>query len=106
MSGQVLHVGTVLLCAHGGSAKPIAPFPRVLLSGQPAVTTAGPWAITGCNLAVLPATPCVTGHFTTGADRVLAGGSPLALFTGTSSCIPTGTPMTPVSAQTRVVAEG
>lgn len=104
MPGPALHVGAVLLCAHAGPAQPTVAFPRVLVSGQPAVTIAGPWAITGCALTGTPTPPCVTGQFITGALRVLAGGAPLALLTGSSTCIPTGTPMTPVFAQARVVA--
>lgn len=103
MPGPALHVGAVLVCAHAGPANPTAPYPRVMLSGQPAVTIAGVWAITGCALTGTSTPPCVTGTFTSGALRVLAGGAPLALLTGTSTCIPTGTPMTPVSAQPRVL---
>ena len=104
MPGPALHLGAVMTCSHAGPATPTAPFPRVLLSGQPAVTISGPWAITGCALSGTGTPPCLTGQFVTGAFRVLAGGTPLALLTGTSTCVPTGTPMMPVSSQTRVVA--
>jgi hypothetical protein len=82
----------------------LSPFPRVLLSGQPAVTIASPYAITGCALTGTPNPPCVTGQWISGAVRVLAGGVPLATMTGASTCIPTGTPMLPISAQVRVLA--
>ena len=36
--------------------------------------------------------------------RVTAGGAPLATLAGQSACVPTGTPMLPVVAQTRVLA--
>jgi hypothetical protein len=50
MPAPALHLGAVVLCTHGGTATPVAPFPRVLLSGQPAVTLASPYAIVGCAL--------------------------------------------------------
>ena len=34
MPGPLLHVGATVLCAHGGSAMPTAPNPRVLVGGQ------------------------------------------------------------------------
>ena len=39
-----------------------------------------------------------------GAVRVLAGGAPVATLMSQSVCIPTGTPMLPLMAQTRVLA--
>jgi hypothetical protein len=92
------------MCSHAGPATPLTPFPRVLLTGQPAVTIASPYSITGCALTGTGAPPCVTGQWISGAVRVLAGGVPVATMTGASTCIPTGTPMLPVSAQVRVLA--
>jgi hypothetical protein len=46
----------------------------------------------------------VTGQFIVGATRVLAGGAPVVTMAGTSTCVPTGTPMLPVVAQTRALA--
>ena len=40
MASFVLHQGATVLCAHGGAAVPLAPNPRVMLSGQPVVTIA------------------------------------------------------------------
>jgi len=99
-----LHVGAVVTCSHAGPAQPQAPFPRVLLSGQPIVTLASPYAVTGCSLAATSTPPCVTGQWLSGALRVLAGGTPAAVLAGgASTCIPTGTPLLPLSAQPRVV---
>lgn len=81
----------------------MSPFPRVLLSGQPVVNISSPYAITGCALTGTSTPPCVTGQWTTGAVRVLAGGVPVALMTGTSTCVPTGTPMLPMTSQVRVM---
>ena len=104
MPAPALHVGAVVTCSHAGLAQPLAPFPRVLLSGQPLVTIASPYAVTGCALTGTSAPPCATGQWLSGAVRVLAGGVPLATMAGSSTCIPTGTPMLPVFAQPRVLA--
>jgi hypothetical protein len=103
MPAPALHLGAVVTCTHAGTAMPVAPFPRVLLSGQPAVTLASPYAIVGCALTG-SAPPCVTGQWLTGAVRVLAGDVPLATMAGTSTCVAPGTPMLPLSAQLRVLA--
>lgn len=104
MPAPILHLGATVLCAHAGQATPLAPFPRLLLSGQPAVTLSSPYAVAACALTGTPAPPCVTGQWLVGAARVLAGGVPVATVAGASTCIPTGTPMLPVAAQTRALA--
>jgi len=104
MPTPVLHLGATVLCTHAGQATPLAPFPRVLLSGQPTVTLTSPYAVAACGLTGTPAPPCVTGQWIIGATRVLAGGTPVVTMLGQSTCIPTGTPMLPVAAQTRVLA--
>jgi len=104
MPAPVLHLGATVLCSHAGQATPLTPFPRVLLSGQPAVTLTSPYAIAGCALTGTPNPPCVTGQWVLGATRVLAGGAPLATMAGQSVCVPTGAPMLPVVAQMRVLA--
>jgi hypothetical protein len=103
MPAPVLHVGAVVLCTHAGPATPVAPFPRVLVSGHPAVTLASPYAITGCALTG-SAPPCVTGQWISGAARVLAGGTPLVTVAGASTAVAPGTPLLPVSFQVRVLA--
>lgn len=92
------------MCAHAGTATATTPFPRVTVSGQPVVTLATQYVIAGCALTGTPTPPCVTGQFVVGATRVLAGGIPLALQTGTSITTPTGSPMLPLVAQLRAVA--
>ena len=103
MPVPALHLGAVVLCTHAGQATPAAPFPRVLLSGQPAVTIASPYVIAGCALTGTPNPPCATGQWLSGAVRVLAGGVPLATMAGASTCIVPGTRMLPVTAQPRVL---
>ena len=104
MPAPILHLGATVLCTHAGQATPLAPFPRVTLSGQPLVTIASPYAVAGCALTGTPTPPCVTGQWLMGATRVLAGGAPVATLAGSSVCIPTGTPMLALMAQTRVLA--
>jgi hypothetical protein len=103
MPSPALHSGAVVLCSHAGPAQPLAPFPRVLLTGQPVVTLASLYAVTGCGLSTTSTPPCVTGQWLSGAVRVLAGGAPVAVVTGASTCVPTGTPLLPTTVQPRVV---
>jgi len=100
----ILHLGAQVLCSHAGQAIPTAPFPRVTLSGQPAVTILSPYAIAGCALTGTPNPPCVTGQWVVGAASVMAGGSPVVTMASQSVCVAPGTPMLPISAQVRVQA--
>jgi hypothetical protein len=104
MPAPILHLGATVLCSHAGQATPLAPFPRVTLSGQPAVTLTSPYAIAGCALTGTPNPPCITGQWVAGATRVVAGGAPVVTMIGQSVCAAPGTPMLPVAAQTRVLA--
>lgn len=106
MAGPILHLGATVLCLHAGQATPLSPFPRVLVGGQPVVTLASPWSIAGCTMPPpnVGNGPCVTGQWLTGANRVLAGGVPVATQAGSSTCIPTGTPLQAVVVQPRVTA--
>jgi hypothetical protein len=104
MPGPILHLGATVTCSHGGQAMPTAPQPRVLVSGQPVATQAAPWAVAGCGFVPTAGNgPCVTASFVTAATRVLAGGVPVLLMDSVSVCTPTGTPLIPVQAQTRVI---
>lgn len=106
MPGFVVHLGATVMCTHAGQAQPTAPSARVLVSGQPVVTIAGPWMVAGCTLPPPTAAngPCVTGQFTSGSTRVLVDGQPLVLQISSSVCAPTGTPLMVVATQTRVTA--
>jgi hypothetical protein len=104
MPAPILHFGATVLCSHAGQAMPMAPFPRVLLSGQPVVTLTSPYAIAGCALSGSGSPPCATAQWVVGALRVMAGGAPVLTMTSQSVCVPTATPLMPVVAQTRVLA--
>lgn len=104
MPGPILHLGASVTCMHGGSAVPTAPYPRVLVSGQPAVLTASPYAIAGCGLSTTSAPPCVTGQWVMGATRVRGNGLAFAIVGGVAVCMAPGTGMQAVSFQTRAIA--
>jgi hypothetical protein len=105
MPAPILHLGATVLCSHGGQALPTAPSPRVLVAGMPATTIAAPYTVAGCAF-VPPAGngPCVTAQWVVGAVQVTSMGQPVAIMTGMATCVPTGTPLLPVVAQTRVLA--
>ena len=76
MPAPILHLGATVLCMHAGQAQPVAPFPRVLVSGQPIATQATPYVVAGCALTGTTAPPGVTAQWVKGAFRVVAGGVP------------------------------
>jgi uncharacterized Zn-binding protein involved in type VI secretion len=106
MPGFMLHLGATVVCSHGGPAQPVASNARVLLSGQPAVTIATHYAVTGCALLPPPAStgPCQTAQFVTGASRVTIAGQPALLQDSRSICAPSGAPLLVSTTQTRVTA--
>lgn len=95
-----------MLCSHAGQAMPTVPDPRVLVSGMPVATLAAPWVVAGCAMPppIAGNGPCVTAMWSIGAVRVTSLGQPLLIMTGLATCVPTGTPLIPVSAQMRVIA--
>jgi len=105
MPGFLLHLGAVVQCAHLGRAMPMAPNPRVLVSGQMTVTIASPFIIVGCALPPPPAAngPCITGQYLTAAMRVTSNAQPLLLQDSQAICAPTGTPLINLVTQMRVI---
>lgn len=106
MPGYLLHVGAQVQCAHGGSAQPTVPNPRVLVGGQATVQLSSSYVVSGCTFPPPPNGngPCVTGQWLVGTTRITSGGQPLSLTSGQSMCTPTGTPLVPMTFQTRVQA--
>jgi hypothetical protein len=102
MPGYLVHVGATVMCAHAGQAQPTAPNPRVKVGGQPVVTMSAPYSIAGCGLTGSTLPPCVTGQWLVAATRVKVGGTPVVLQDSTSTCVPTGTPMSVLVTQLRV----
>lgn len=104
MPGPVVHLGSTVMCTHGGQATPTTPFPRVTVSGQPVVTLTSPYTVAGCPLPSNAGGPCVTAQWIVGTTRVTAGGAPLVIQGGTAICAPTGVPLMVLQTQPRVVA--
>lgn len=102
MPGFVLHAGATVMCSHAGQAQPLAPFPRVTVSGMPIATMASPHVVTGCPFVPPGGNgPCVTAQWIVGATRVFAGGMPVLLQTSQAICAPTATPLNIILTQTR-----
>jgi len=104
MPGPLLHAGASVLCAHGGTATPTQPNPRVLVGGMPTVTISAPYVVAGCpfNVSGGPS-PCISAQWVVAALRVSSNGQPLVLMDSQAMCAPNGTPLLPVSAQMRVI---
>jgi len=105
MGAFLIQMGATVTCSHGGQAIATAPNPSVTIEGQPTVLLTAQWAVAGCPLVPPPLPPCVTAQFLAGTTRVTSQGQPLASMNGASICVPTGTPLLPVAAQTRVMAQ-
>jgi hypothetical protein len=103
MGAFAVQMGATVICAHAGQAMPTVPSTRVLLGNQPAITLSSPWTVAGCGLTG-SAPPCATAQFVVGTIRVTANGTPLVIQTGTSTCVPTGTPLQVLVTQLRVSA--
>jgi len=104
VAGFLLHQGATVLCAHAGQAMPTAPNSRVLVGGQPTALLSAPWTVAGCPGIPPQVPPCVTAQWVVGTVRVTSTGQPLVVQTGQAVCAPTGTPLVPVTMQTRVSA--
>ncbi|MBA2647577.1 MAG: hypothetical protein H0U81_12345 [Pyrinomonadaceae bacterium] len=104
MPGFLLHLGATVMCSHAGQATPTVVNPRVTVSGQPIVMITSPYVVAGCVLPPPTAAngPCVTAQFVTAATRITSNGQPVLLFDSQAVCVPTGTPLLVVAAQTRV----
>jgi hypothetical protein len=76
-----------------------------MVTGMPITTIAAPYVVAGCAFVPIVGNgPCVTAQWVVGAVRVTSLGQPVTLMTGTAVCVPTGTPLLPLVAQTRVLA--
>lgn len=104
MPGFLLNVGSTVICAHGGQAKPTVPNPRVKVMGMPVTTLGPPYTIAGCVNPPPPANvgPCIIGNWITSSLRVKVMGMPVLLMDSKALCVPTGMPLTVVVTQTRV----
>ncbi len=98
MSGNLLNTGVTLTCPHGGRAVAAAGLTGVLLDGQPVLTTATTFSVSGCQYTVggRPQ-PCTSVRWRSDAAGVLIDGA-AALSEGaaaecfTHDLIPQGKP--------------
>lgn len=104
MPGPILDLSSTVMCAHGGTATPVVPNPRVTAAGSPTVTLSTAYVIAGCALTGTGAPPCVSAQFTLGALRVTSGGVPLIVASGISTCVASGTPLLVVVPEAKVLA--
>jgi hypothetical protein len=105
MPGFILHVGAIVMCAHGGQAMPTSPNPRVLVGGQPIVMQPASFIVAGCAFNVSGApSPCLTATWVTAATRVTSNGMPVLLLDSQAICAPNGTPLIITATQTKVTA--
>lgn len=105
MPGHMVEQSATVMCAHGASASPTTPNPRVKVGGQMTVLSTGPYTVAGCPFTTgANPFPCVTGQWITFSVRVKSNGQPLVLRDSQSVCTPTGTPLTIAMTQVRVKA--
>jgi hypothetical protein len=64
-----------------------------------------PWVVAACPFVPGVPMPCVTAQWIIGTTRVTSNGQPLLIQTSQAICAPTGAPLLPLVAQTRVMAE-
>ena len=104
MPGDLLHLGATVLCMHGGSAEPVVPNERVMVSGQPIVTQTCVYTVAGCGMPppIAGNGPCVTCTWITAATRVTASGIPVLLEDSQAICVLPATGLNIVETQTRV----
>ncbi len=109
MSGLAVQVGAGGQCPHGGQMSIISSNTRVLANGSPLATMADSFTVAGCAFtAGTKPQPCVNIQWIVAATRVLVGGSPAVVATGSGLClsaerIPQGPPSV-TSTQTKAVA--
>jgi hypothetical protein len=108
MPGFLLHVDASVICPHFGKVNGVPSFPKVLLSGQPALTAADKWRVKGCAFTIPPGkpSPCDVVRWTGPATKVLIGKEPAVLSLSTGMCFsreqaPQGPPIV-VTSQVKV----
>jgi hypothetical protein len=105
VAGFILHEGALVACKHPpGVATPTQTDTRVTVSNQPVMTVTRVYSVTGCALNGSNSPPCTTASWLTGAQRVFASALPVAIDSGQSLCVPSGSPLDPKQFQHRVEA--
>lgn len=104
MASPLVTTATMVLCSHGGIARPTGIYPRVKVMGQPVVMQLPPYMVAGCLNPIPPVNlgPCITGFWIKGSLRVKAMGMPILLQNSKAICVPTGLPLRIIPIPTRV----
>ena len=100
----ILTKSSVMTCAHQGQVQVNASQSKVTVDGHPVLTQTVIPSISGCSLPPPAGGPCGTATFAVAATRVRASGVPVVLKNAVAPCTPTGTPLTVMLTQTRVMA--
>jgi hypothetical protein len=101
---NLVQLGAIVLCAHGGNAVSAAPESAVTAGGRPISVMGDPWIVTGCPGVTPSVTPCLRAQWVSGTTRVTSRGRPLVFESSQARCEPTGTGLQVVSVQDRVRA--
>lgn len=96
---------TTVTCLHGGTAKPVAPSPRVKIMLDSAVTIASQYSVAACPFTNGSSPqPCLTATFTSASTRVTSLGQFLLLVDSQATTVPNGVGVLIAPGQTRVTA--
>lgn len=93
----LLHEDAVVLCQHGGTAKPLTVSPNVKVSGKSLVLKTSLYSISGCSFTGNG--PCVTAQWLSAASRIQSHGIPVLLRHSQAICTPTSTGLQIVNTQ-------
>lgn len=106
MPGEMIQVGALVMCVHGGAAQPTAPNPRVKAMGLPTNGQIAPYAVAGCTFVPpIGIGPCVTAMWPLASLRVRSMGViGFVIQGGTAVCVPTATGLMPAVFELRVRA--
>jgi hypothetical protein len=104
LMAPLLHVGSVVLCEHGGRLVPLTASGRVRAGGRLVLTGGQACAMHGCPHRT-PAgspSPCSVACWPGGAARVRSQGRPVLLADTTGTCTPNATGTLVAQVQVRV----
>ena len=103
MPGYLLTSSSTVTCAHQGQGQTSTPLTKVKVDGNSAIGQSSSYTISACTfLPTAGGPPCATAQWTVAATRVKSNGVAVVLEDSTSTCVPTGTPLTVVVGQNKV----
>ena len=85
--GYILHVGSVIVCPHGGQVTISSSNTKVSVSGQKVATVQDTFTITGCAFILVNSPhPCSLIKWVSTSNRVKINGQPVILQDNTGLC--------------------